>query len=108
MYAGAGCRNPRSSRYRLMPGNNDFPGHWNQQISTQQPDGHQASQDSDDEWDRPSKVHVFGARSVIADSREKGIQGVQEVAGVQGGDPGPEGPVSVAMHLGVALYRAFL
>ncbi len=57
MDAGAGCRNPRSGRYRFMPGNEDLPADWNQQISTQQPDRHRAGQDSDDEWDSPSNVH---------------------------------------------------
>ena len=94
MDAGAGCRNPRSSRYRFMPGIKNLPDHWNQQISTQQPDRHQANNNSDNEWDWSSRVHVFGTRScssAIANSREKGVQGVQEVAGVQGGDPGPVG-----------------
>ena len=75
MYPGAGCSNPRSIRYRLVPGSKNFPAHRNQQIGTQQPDRHQAKQDSENEWDRPSKVHVFAARlnarSVTANSREE-------------------------------------
>src|SRR6201993_2190788 len=67
MYACAGCRNPRSSRYRFMPGIKNLPDHWNQEISRQQPDRHQAKQDSDNNWDWPS--------------REKGVRGVQGVAG---------------------------
>ena len=76
MYARAGCRNPRSSRYRFMPGIKNLPDHWNQQISTQQPDRHQAKHDSDNEWDWSSRVHVFGTRS-----EKKGVQGVQGVQG---------------------------
>src|ERR1700740_3167019 len=71
MYACAGCRNPRSSRYRFMPGIKNLPDHWNQEISRQQPDRHQDTQDYDNNWDWPS--------------REKGVRGVQGVAGVQVG-----------------------
>ena len=71
MYARAGCRNPRSSRYRFMPGIKNLPDHWNQEISRKQPDRHQANHDFDNEWEWSS--------------REKGVRGVQGVAGVQVG-----------------------
>ena len=69
MYARAGCRNPRPSRYRFMPGIKNLPDHWNQEISRKQPDRHQAKHDSDNEWE--------------LSSRKKGVRGVQGVAGVQ-------------------------
>ena len=105
MYACAGRRNPRSTRYRFMPGIKNLPDHWDQQISTQQPDRHQAKKDSDDKCYWPSSVHLFAARlmrSVIANSRyEKEFEEFKER--IQDQEVGR--PLGVALSCRISLSR---